>query len=240
MIEELKKPGRKLKRSIIEEIDKNSKKYIPEFLQILKQESENPQDPNSRVEKNDYLYAMYFLARDRVVEAEQYILKLFSRDGNYLNILTGDMIFTDIPSILASVFSGDLTKYKEAILNQKGNEFARAGILQAIAILTYNNKVEREKINHFYKELYYELEKEPIFVYCILVQSSALIFNKLHEREIRKIYKNHLVDEIYIPLKEIEEFWEGNEFAVLNNEFSDYVFLDDPIYRMEEWADFSD
>lgn len=240
MIEELKKPGRKLKRSIIEEIDKNSKKYIPEFLEILRLESENPQDPNSRVEKNDYLYAMYFLARDRVVEAEQYILKLFSREGNYLNSLTGDLTFTDIPSILASVFSGDLTKYKEAVLNQNGNEYARAGILQAIAILTYNNKVEREKINHFYKDLYHELEKEPIFVYCILVQSSALIFNRLHEKEIRKSFQNHLIDEMYITINDIEEFWNNKEEAIISNEFNDYVFLDNPIYRMEEWADFSD
>lgn len=240
MLEELNKLGRFLKQSKIEEIDKNSKKYIPEFLEILKKESENPQDPNSRAEKNDYLYAMYFLAKERVIEAEKYILKLFSREGNYLNPINGDFVLQNLPSILASVYSGNLEEYIKIVLDPNGNEYSRASILEAVIILTYLDKIDREKINPFFKELFLELEKEPIFVHSILVQGSALLFNKLHSKEILKSFSNNLIDELFISTDEIEEFWSDPENAKLNSVKSKWILVEKPISEMNWWANFSE
>ena len=118
ILEKLKLPGRQLDRNVLEEIQKQASNYKEDLLAILNREADNPQNPASRMEYNDWIYAMYLLAEIREKKAYRPILKLFTRPGNFLNPLTGDIVLQNLAQILASVAHGEVNPIKEIIQNR--------------------------------------------------------------------------------------------------------------------------
>ena len=235
-IEKLKKPGRFLEVSVIQDILTNYTFYKTSLIEILKNESENPQDPNSRVEDNSYLYAIYILAEKKEKEVFDMILKLFSREGNFLNPLLGDIVLQNLAQILTSTFNGNISNIKNLILDERLNEYIRATYLEAISMLTYLKEIPREDTFYFFSELFKIEKKNPIFLWSILAQSSVLLFNKQFSKEILSLFDSNLIDEVFLTREEVEEFWSNPEEASLNTVKKKWGKILSAIEDMNWWA----
>ncbi len=233
----LKKPGRFLSRKTLEEFGILSKNHIPELLEILDSESNSPQDPNSREEINAYLYAMYFLAKLREEKALDSILKLYSRKGNFLNPLNGDIVLDNLAQILASV-NVSISSTRTGILDVEGNEYTRAAMIESIAIQTYLNRIPREETFHFFKDLFHSLERENFFTWSMLAQCSTLLYEKSFSKEILSLFNEEFIDEIFLSREEVEEFWENPASARLNTVREKWHLIEDAIESMNWWANF--
>jgi hypothetical protein len=238
-IEKLKKPGRFLEETVIREILDKYTNYKSSLIEILDQESLNPQDPNSRIEDNSYLYAMYILAEKKEKEAFSRVLKLFSREGSFLNPLLGDIVLQNLAQILTSTFNGDISILKNSVLNEKLNEYIRATYLETITILTYLKMIPREDTFHFFSELFRIEKKTPIFLWSILAQSAVLLFNKQFSKEILSLFDSNNIDEIFLTREEVEEFWSNPEEAGLNTVKKKWGIILSAKEEMNWWANFA-
>ncbi|HMX34628.1 MAG TPA: DUF1186 domain-containing protein, partial [Leptospiraceae bacterium] len=240
VLEAFQKSGRQLSKDVLFEIRDNSKKYKKELIKILSKEAKKPQDPISKFEQNDWIYSMYLLAEFREKEALSPILKLFSRKGNFLNPLTGDIVLTNLGQIIASVANGENDELKKLVLDTSLNEYCRAAFLEALVVMTELNEMDREDLYHYFKDLFKNLEKEPIFPWSVLAQCSVLLFNKSFLKEIKQAYKNNLIDEIYIDLEEINSYISDPELSQLGLAKKKYGIIKDAITAMDWWANYKE
>lgn len=240
ILEKLKLPGRQLDRNVLEEIQKQPSNYKEDLLAILNREADNPQNPASRMEYNDWIYAMYLLAEIREKKAYRPILKLFTRPGNFLNPLTGDIVLQNLAQILASVAHGEVNPIKEIIQNQNINEYCRAACIETLVIMVEIGELEREELYHYFVELFNLLERSPIFPWTVLAQSAILVFKKSFLKEVKQSFKNQLIDDIYLDMEEVKSYLSNPELSQLALAKKKYGIIIDAVSALEWWINFKE
>lgn len=240
ILEQLQLPGRQLSRELLEVIQSNPDLYREDLLAILNREADNPQNPASRTEYNHWLYAIYLLAELREKKAYSLIIKLFSRTGNFLNPLTGDIVLQNLGQILASVANGDTSLIKELIENESANEYCRGAGIEALVIMTELGEISREDLYHYFNELFKKLKRLPIFPWSILAQSAILLFKKSFLKEVKQAFNNDLIDEIYLDREEIDAYLADPELSQLALVKKKYGIIIDAISAMDWWTNFKE
>jgi Protein of unknown function (DUF1186) len=240
ILEKISLPGRQLNIEILQEIQKNPMLYKKDLLKILKKESVKPQSPSARIEYNHWLYAMYLLAEQRDKDALAPILKLFSRKGNFLNPLTGDIVLQNLGQILASVANGDIASIIKLTENTKANEYCRAAGIESLVILTEIGDYNREDLYHYFDGLFKNLERESTFVWSMLAQSAIVLFKKSFFKEVKQAFHNQLIDEIFLDLEEVEAYIDNPELSQLALVKKKYGIIIDAIAAMDWWANFKE
>lgn len=240
VLEKISLPGRQLSMDVLLEIQNNPRVYKKDLLKILKQEASNPQNPAARIEYNHWLYSMYLLAEQRDKDALAPIIKLFSRKGNFLNPLTGDIVLQNLGQILASVANGDTLPITKLVENTKANEYCRAAAIEALVIMTEIGEYKREDLYQYFNELFKTLEREPIFPWSILSQSAIVLFKKSFLKEVKQAFHNQLIDEIFLDLEEVEAYIDNPELAQLALIKKKYGIIIDAIAAMDWWANFKE
>ena len=240
ILEKLQLPGRQLSRDVLEVIQHNPDTYRSDLLKILDQEADNPQNPASRTEYNHWLYAIYLLAELREKKAYPLIIKLFSRSGNFLNPLTGDIVLRNLGQILASVANGDISLTKELIENESANEYCRGAGIEALVIMVELGEMSREDLYQYFNQLFKKLDKKPIFPWSVLAQSAILLFKKSFLKEVKQAFNNELFDEIYLDREEIDAYLADQELSQLALVKKKYGIIIDAISAMDWWTNFKE
>ncbi len=238
VLETLKLPGRQISREVLAEIRDNPKLYKPELLKILKREASKPQNPAARIEYNDWLYCLYILAEFREKDALKSMIKLFSRKGNFLNPLTGDIVLQNLGPIFASVANGNTTDLMKMIEDVGVNEYCRASAIEALVIMVEIGEYAREELYHYFDKLFKTLERTPIFPWSVLSQSAILLYKKSFLKEVKQAFSNQLIDDIYLDLEEVEAYIANPELSQLALAKKKYGIIVDAISAMDWWTNF--
>ncbi|MBK8394074.1 MAG: DUF1186 domain-containing protein [Leptospiraceae bacterium] len=236
ILEKLQLPGRQISRKTLLEIQRNPEEFKDDLLEILNREAANPQNPASRDEYNHWLYAIYLLAEFRDKRAYKPIVDLFSRNGNFLNPLTGDVVLQNLGQILSSVANGDSSLIKELIENDSNNEYCRAAGIEALVIMVEVGEISREDLFHYFNDLFKKLERKPIFPWSVLAQSSVLLFKKSFLKEVKQAFNNDLIDEIYIDREEIDAYLANPDLSQLTLVRKKYGIIIDAVDALEWWT----
>jgi hypothetical protein len=93
-----------------------------------------------------YMYALYLLAQFKEKRAYPLIYSLLNKPYEILDKLLGDVITEGMPSILASVFNGDVKPIKSIIENEEINEFIRGAALESLVILASEGVITRDEV----------------------------------------------------------------------------------------------
>lgn len=236
VLEQLKLPGRELNRKILEEIQNSPSQYKDELLDILTKEADNPQNPASTVEYNHWLYAMYLLAEFRDKRAYLPIIKLFTRPGNFLNPLTGDIVLQNLAQILASVAHGEIRPIKDMIENTNLNEYCRGAGIEALVIMVEKKELEREELYHYFALLFKTLERNPIFPWTILAQSAILLYKKSFLKEVKQAFQSELIDEIYLDMDEVKSYLSDPDLSSLALAKKKHGIIIDAVSALDWWV----
>lgn len=177
---------------------------------------------------NIYDFHFYLLAEFREKKAYPIIIEILNKlDEEDLDYLLGDILTENMASILASTFNGDLILLYNIIENKEKDEFLRASVLDALAIL-YNKKIINKNnfIDYLNKLLgQYENNDDFIILEIIHIVSDLKIYELVPQ--IEKLFENQKIDERY---ESIEDFKES-----LNNHFyyhQEYDYITDCISSM--------
>ncbi|HMJ30429.1 MAG TPA: DUF1186 domain-containing protein [Xanthobacteraceae bacterium] len=155
VIEELGVPGR-LPVEAIRAAQADRETMVPIFLRTIDDflELEGPVDPNA------LFFIFHLLGEWREQSAYQSLTVFLRLPGDVLNTILGEAITETTHRVMAAVFDGDPDPLYEIIRDSEADEFVRAKMCQAIAMLTLRGDLPREATAAFLSDCYAQLEPQ--------------------------------------------------------------------------------
>ncbi|WP_263080705.1 DUF1186 domain-containing protein [Endozoicomonas sp. Mp262] len=186
------------------------------------------------------LFALYLLAQFREQRAYPVIIKLCSQSTETVEYLIGDAITAGLNRILASVFDGDLNPIKDLIERESTDEFIGAAALCSLYVLNQQQQLSRDDLLDYYRSLFQEkLPRKESHVWSTLcIACEEFGFVELLD-DIRKAYKDDLVDPMVCKLASIEKEILEHPGEVRFDSYEKLSLIDDTIAELENWASFN-
>ncbi|WP_348632920.1 DUF1186 domain-containing protein [Mesorhizobium sp. M00.F.Ca.ET.216.01.1.1] len=99
---------------------------------------------------------LYILGGARDSQACQPLLRLLRRPPEEVERLLGDAVTEGLARITAGVFDGDVNSLFSIIADSSRDEFLRDALLGAATFLTWEGRIERDRMQSFLKRFYEE------------------------------------------------------------------------------------
>ncbi|MFO1209031.1 MAG: DUF1186 domain-containing protein [Amaricoccus sp.] len=122
-----------LPREAIEAAREAREALVPVFLDHI--DGLMTADLDAAADDLAFVFVYHLLAEWRETRAYRPLLRLMRRDPEFLDILMGDGTTECAARVVASVFDGDLEPIFEAALDEGADEYLRAGMFDAMAML---------------------------------------------------------------------------------------------------------
>lgn len=155
VIEELSVSGR-FPVEAIRAAQADRETMVPIFLRTIDDflDLQGPVDPNA-------LFFIFHLLGEWREQSAYGALAVFLRlPGDVLNTILGEAITETTHRVMAAVFDGDPSPLHEIIRDSGADEFVRAKMCQAIALLTLRGDLPREATAAFLRDCFSQLEPQ--------------------------------------------------------------------------------
>lgn len=172
---------------------------VPAMLDVFRDRVELYKDVALRDEQMPF-FALYILAQMRETALCPLLLDVlrypFEDDGD-LDEFWGDILFEDVPSILLSVYDGNLQALAALALDRDVMRAIRFVALQTIGLLYAHGEVEREAFFAVLRKVYAQEKNSKEEYDYVLTGFCSLVFDlQLHEfaEEAKLLIRNQLKD----------------------------------------------
>jgi hypothetical protein len=119
---------------------------------------------------------LYILGAARDSRACQPLLRLLRRPDDELDSLLGDAVTESMARIVAGVFDGDADALFSFITDRSIDEFVRDAVLDAVTFLTWEGRIERDRMRNFIGRFYAEkLADDDDFAWIGWLNAIALL-----------------------------------------------------------------
>lgn len=213
---------------------------IPELLRILEYTVKNAE---SLFKDNKYLIhfsAIYLLAYFREKRAYKGIIQLLSYKDEIIYGLLGDTVTEELKNILASVCDGNINPLKKIIENPLIDEFVRCEALEALLVLLNEEKLKREELVFYFKELMNgKLEKDYSYIWELLPSCCSLIHPKGLINDVEQAIKDGKIDSFLVDWDLMDTNLRKTSKEVLRElkENENYYFINkEDIFLLEDWV----
>ena len=240
LLVELKYNDGTFPRSALKQAIAQQETITPYLLEVLEQAKRDPEAILDEPAYMLHIYALYLLAQFRETRAYPLIIQLFSVSGELSLDLTGDVVTEDLGRILASLCGGDLEPIKTLIEDRNANEYVRSAGLTALLTRYAQGFLTRTELIDYFRTLFTRLPKEPNYIWSSLVANSTRICPIELQTEIEDVYKEGLIEEFFVRLKDVKESIAAGPESALQNIRNNhhYELIDDTIAELEYWACF--
>jgi len=155
VIEELGVPGR-LPVEAIRAAQADRETIVPIFLRMIDDflELQGPVDPNA------LFFIFHLLGEWREKSAYWPLASLLRLPGDVLDTILGDCVTETSHRVMAAVFDGDPDPLYEIIRDSDADEYVRAKMCQAIAMLTLRGDLPRDATAAFLRDCYAQLDPQ--------------------------------------------------------------------------------
>lgn len=213
---------------------------ISELLEILEYTVKN-----AKILFKDHKYlihlpAIYLLAYFREKKAYGGIVQLLSYKDEVVYGLLGDTVTEELKNILASVCDGDINPLKKIIENPSIDEFIRCEALEALLVLLNEEKLKREELVFYYKELMNgKLEKDYSYIWELLPTCCWSIYPKGLINDVEQAIKDGKIDSFLVDWDLMDTNLKKTPKEVLRElkKNENYYFINkEDVFLLEEWV----
>lgn len=128
---------------------------VPIFLAMLEAYI---QDPDANEAHADPLFfIVHLFGQMRETRAYPHLMRFAAMDADRIDRVLGDGVTATFSRVAASVFDGDPGPMREVILNHRADEFIRSGLLEALALVTRDGRIDRKWTETFLLQCYADL-----------------------------------------------------------------------------------
>lgn len=230
-------------KETLEEIICKKEEAIPFLLDILRKTRDNPEKYRDEYGYFAHIYAAYLLAQFRVKEAYPILSDILSLSGDMPYDLFGDSILESGSRMLATVCGADTSLIKVLAENEEADEYMRGQAIEALAILTLHNVLQRDEVIAYYKKLINkpEIMNKPLLLAFLVIACCDIYPEELYE-DIKNCYDDALVDESTIGMEGVDDAMQQGKDYVLKSSRNDthLQFIEDTIAELEWWACFEE
>jgi hypothetical protein len=127
-------------------------KMLPLFIEEI--EAFLAREPAARETPTPLFFIFHLLGEWREKAAYRPLAPLLRLAGPEVDRIFGDGITTTSHRVMAAVFDGDPEPLSEIILDPRAEQFIRAGMCEALAMVTLRGELDRARAGRFLRCLY--------------------------------------------------------------------------------------
>ncbi len=131
---------------------------VPLFLEEI--ETHLALDPGPRAKSTPLFFVFHLLGEWREKAAYGPLARLLRLPGHEIDTIFGDGITTTSHRVMAAVFDGDSEPLYDIILDPKAEEFIRAGMCEALAMVTLREELDRAVAGRFLRDAFSDLQPQ--------------------------------------------------------------------------------
>jgi hypothetical protein len=117
-------------------------------------------DPGARAKPTPLFFIFHLLGEWREKAAYRPLARLLRIPRRDVDTIFGDGITTTSHRVMASVFDGDPQPLYDIILDPNAEEFIRAGMCEALAMVTVRGELDRAVAGRFLRDAFMELQPQ--------------------------------------------------------------------------------
>jgi hypothetical protein len=117
-------------------------------------------EPAARAKPTPLFFIFHLLGEWREKAAYRPLARLLRLPRRDVDAIFGDGITTTSHRVMAAVFDGDPQPLYDIILDPKAEEFVRAGICEALAIVTLRGELDRAVAGQFLRDAFIEMRPQ--------------------------------------------------------------------------------
>ena len=156
--------NRKFPKEALEVISAHKEEALPVMRESVRKTAAHPELVDDYKEYF-YFYATFFLGEFRDTESFPDLIRLISMPSDRLNDLYNDAITSGLPDILYCTFNGDTELLKTTGMNLEVDLYMRAGILDVLAKLCLDGKLDETELKDYLRQYIRLAEKDDPFIY---------------------------------------------------------------------------
>ena len=131
---------------------------LPLFLHEI--ESYLAREPAARAKLTPLFFIFHLLGQWREKAAYRPLARLLRLPRRDVDEIFGDGITTTSHRVMAAVFDGDLQPLYDIILDPNAEQFIRAGMCDALAMVTLRGELDRAETGRFLRDAFMELQPQ--------------------------------------------------------------------------------
>jgi hypothetical protein len=116
--------------------------------------------PGARAKSTPLFFIFHLLGEWREKSAYRPLARLLRLPRRDVDAIFGDGITTTSHRVMAAVFDGDPQPLYDIILDPKAEEFIRAGLCEALAVVTLRGELDRAVAGQFLREAFIEMRPQ--------------------------------------------------------------------------------
>src|ERR1700746_1184126 len=144
-----------LPREALKAVSAQRGEMLPLFLEEI--ETYLALKPGAWAKPTPLFFIFHLLGEWREKAAYRPFARLLRLPGHEIDAIFGDGITSTSHRVMAAVFDGDPQPLYDIILDPKSEEFIRAGMCEALAIVTIRGELDRAAAGRFLRDAFVEI-----------------------------------------------------------------------------------
>jgi hypothetical protein len=177
---------------------------VPLFVQEI--ETFLALDPEARAKRTPLFFIFHLLGEWREKSAYRPLARLLRLPGREVDALFGDGITTTSHRVMAAVFDGDLEPLYDIILDPNAEEFIRADMCEALAMVTLRGELDRTATGRFLRDAFIELQPQrQNYVWVGWQSAIAMLGMSELKLRVKKAFDRGFIDAHVLGFEHFEE-----------------------------------
>ena len=131
---------------------------VPLFLEEI--ETYLALEPAARAKPTPLFFVFHLLGEWREKSAYRPLARLLRLPGQEVDAIFGDGITTTGHRVMAAVFDGDPDPLYQIILDPSADEYLRASMIEALAMVTLRGELDRDLAGRFLRDAFMEMQPQ--------------------------------------------------------------------------------
>ena len=163
-------------------------------------------EPASRAKPTALFFIFHLLGEWREEAAYRSLARLLRLPGSEVDALFGDGITTTSHRVMAAVFDGDPEPLYDIILDPNAEQFIRAGMCEALAMVTLRGKLDRAVAGRFLRDAFMEmLPQAECYVWVGWQSAIAMLGMSDLNILVKKAFDRGFIDSHVLGFEHFEE-----------------------------------
>ena len=179
-----------------------------EMLPLLLDEIETypALEPAARAKPTPLFFIFHLLGEWREKAASRPLARLLRLPRRDLDAIFGDGITTTSHRVMATVFDGDPQPLYEIILDPRAEEFIRAGMCEALAMVTLRGELDRAVAGRFLRDAFIEIQPQAeCYVWVGWQSAIAMLGMSDLKLLVKKAFDRGFIDSHVLGFEHFEE-----------------------------------
>jgi hypothetical protein len=191
------------------------------------------------------LFFIFHLLGDwRETSAYRCLARLLRCPSEHINAPLGWSITETSHRVMAAVYDGDPHPIYDIILDANADEFARARMCDAIALLVLQGRLDRSEAASFLRDCWMSLQpRDDCYVWCGWERAIAILGLTELKSVVKEAFDRGIIDSSWISYREFEADLEHafqNPTEPWREPDGDFTLFGDTIEELSTWYCFSE